>query len=91
MAIPLSLVSFQVASHVTDINNMHSGFVADVEGKHKHLCVFGGGKAGVDAVPDGNLYLYDIEDQVWSIVKVQSDIPPTTQGHVLTAFGSNVG
>ncbi len=64
-------------------------YIVVVDGK-SYLCVFAGGQAGVDAVSDGKLYLYDVEEQVWIVVPVKGDTPPPTQGHVLTAFGSKV-
>lgn len=54
------------------------------------IMICSGGQAGVESVPDGNLYLYDVEEQGWIVVPVQGDTPPTTQGHGLTAFGSKV-
>lgn len=57
----------------------------------KHLAVFAGGESGVEAVKDGTLYLYDIEEGEWRRVNVIGDVPPVTQGHVLTSLGSKVG
>jgi N-acetylneuraminic acid mutarotase len=59
-------------------------------GERTYMAVYGGGVKGELAVPDGHLYLYDVESGEWERVLVTGDTPGLRQGHVMTSVGTKI-
>ncbi|CAL8113115.1 unnamed protein product [Orchesella dallaii] len=89
----------QVARPSSRTQGNNSALV-DWKGK-QYMAVFAGGLKGEQAVEDRNLYLFDINEYVWEVVKVNTEEkviasfpfacqPPAVQGQVMTAIGSKI-
>ncbi|CAG7723407.1 unnamed protein product [Allacma fusca] len=59
-------------------------------GERTYMAVYGGGVKGELAVPDGHLYLYDVESGEWERIFVTGDTPGLRQGHVMTSVGTKI-
>ena len=59
-------------------------------GEKTYIAAYGGGVKGEQAIPDGHLYLFDVDNGEWHRIIVTGDTPGVRQGHVMTSVGTRV-